>query len=172
MLLVMTTQGVFGTPFPSHASLRPAPSRSDSAGPDLDLEKKQLWEDTWKRIDQFLPNFLSELFPSEMPQPRPLVATAVPPKAEEAEGGGAPSPEQEEMQGKGSEGVEGAPSEGSKPPSPVMMERVGSQSPGESPSPAHHSSPPASTSPGTSCWSTTYHNLCVILVVVNQHKTL
>ena len=52
----MTTQGVFDS-FTLTAS-RANTSRSTS-------HHRKLWSDTWNRIDLFLPNFLSELFPNE-----------------------------------------------------------------------------------------------------------
>lgn len=112
MLLVMTTQGVFDN-FTLGASRIADTSRSTSHG--------KLWSDTWNRIDQFLPNFLSELFPSEK-APSPLSGRSSTPEIGVSdslvhEEGGLQVDEQGH-----------SPSEvGGRSPSPVM---VGSQSPG------------------------------------------
>ena len=53
----MTTQGIFQLALSSPRSSEPG----GSGGAD------QLWVTTWNRIEQFLPNFLSELFPNEKP---------------------------------------------------------------------------------------------------------
>ena len=75
MLLVMTTQGVFDN-FPlggksvggprGGGSAAAAAAAADSAAPSSRAAGK-LWAETWNRIDQFLPNFLAELFPNERP---------------------------------------------------------------------------------------------------------
>jgi golgi-specific brefeldin A-resistance guanine nucleotide exchange factor 1 len=43
------------------------------APPDDDTtpEQEELWNETWKRINRFLPNFLAELFPEEVGKKRP-----------------------------------------------------------------------------------------------------
>ncbi|KAF2451285.1 hypothetical protein P171DRAFT_375329 [Karstenula rhodostoma CBS 690.94] len=38
--------------------------------PDEKPEKEELWNETWKRINRFLPNFLAELFPEEAKKPK------------------------------------------------------------------------------------------------------
>jgi len=37
--------------------------------PDKDPEKAELWNETWKRLDRFLPNLFAELFPEEAKKP-------------------------------------------------------------------------------------------------------
>ena len=38
--------------------------------PDKNPEKAELWNETWKRLDRFLPNLFEELFPEEAKKPR------------------------------------------------------------------------------------------------------
>jgi len=38
--------------------------------PDKNPEKAELWNETWKRLDRFLPNLFAELFPEEAKKPR------------------------------------------------------------------------------------------------------
>jgi brefeldin A-resistance guanine nucleotide exchange factor 1 len=38
--------------------------------PDEKPEKEELWNETWKRINRFLPNFFAELFPEEAKKPK------------------------------------------------------------------------------------------------------
>lgn len=38
--------------------------------PDEKPEGEELWNETWKRINRFLPNFFAELFPDEAKKPR------------------------------------------------------------------------------------------------------
>lgn len=38
--------------------------------PDQNPEKAELWNETWKRLDRFLPNLFGELFPEEAKKPR------------------------------------------------------------------------------------------------------
>ncbi|ORY18311.1 hypothetical protein BCR34DRAFT_554010 [Clohesyomyces aquaticus] len=40
------------------------------APPDENPEYEDLWNETWKRINRFLPNFFAELFPEEAEKPR------------------------------------------------------------------------------------------------------
>jgi brefeldin A-resistance guanine nucleotide exchange factor 1 len=35
------------------------------APPDEEPEQEELWNETWKRVNRFLPNFFAELFPEE-----------------------------------------------------------------------------------------------------------
>lgn len=51
MLLVMSNGGVL-------------------APPDENPEREELWNETWKRINRFLPNFFAELFPEEAKKPK------------------------------------------------------------------------------------------------------
>ena len=51
MLLVMSNGGVL-------------------APPDENPEQEELWNETWKRINRFLPNFFAELFPEEAKKPK------------------------------------------------------------------------------------------------------
>ena len=46
------------------------------APPDENPEQKELWTETWTRLDRFLPNFFAELFPEEAEKP-PLVRKSV-----------------------------------------------------------------------------------------------
>ena len=39
------------------------------APPDQNPEQKELWTETWTRLDRFLPNFFAELFPEEAKKP-------------------------------------------------------------------------------------------------------
>ena len=38
--------------------------------PDEKPEREELWNETWKRINRFLPNFFAELFPEEAKKPK------------------------------------------------------------------------------------------------------
>ncbi len=154
MLLVMSTQGVFDSaaampalnPLPDSTSLRPALQ---------DTAYKTLWLSTWNRIDQFLPNFLSELFPNERFPPSSsqiLMGVA-------SGGGGVASVKGEEVKqevmegGSGHKGEEGA-GEGAASPAIVMVPAKGeglSQSPGESPTHSLSASPLGGGSPGQLC---------------------
>lgn len=40
------------------------------APPDENPEQEELWNETWKRINRFLPNFFGELFPEEAKKPK------------------------------------------------------------------------------------------------------
>ncbi|KAF2645418.1 Sec7-domain-containing protein [Massarina eburnea CBS 473.64] len=40
------------------------------APPDEEPEREELWVETWKRINRFLPNFFAELFPEEAKKPK------------------------------------------------------------------------------------------------------
>lgn len=40
------------------------------APPDEKPEQEEMWNETWKRVNRFLPNFLGELFPEEVGKPR------------------------------------------------------------------------------------------------------
>lgn len=40
------------------------------APPDEKPEQEELWNETWKRINRFLPNFFAELFPEEAKKPK------------------------------------------------------------------------------------------------------
>lgn len=46
------------------------------APPDQNPEQKELWIETWTRLDRFLPNFFAELFPEEAEKP-PLARKSV-----------------------------------------------------------------------------------------------
>jgi brefeldin A-resistance guanine nucleotide exchange factor 1 len=43
------------------------------APPDEQPEREELWNETWKRVNRFLPNFFAELFPEEAKKPRKVV---------------------------------------------------------------------------------------------------
>jgi brefeldin A-resistance guanine nucleotide exchange factor 1 len=40
------------------------------APPDEKPEQEELWTETWKRVNRFLPNFYAELFPEEAQKPQ------------------------------------------------------------------------------------------------------
>jgi brefeldin A-resistance guanine nucleotide exchange factor 1 len=40
------------------------------APPDEKPEQEELWNETWKRVNRFLPNFFAELFPEEAAKPK------------------------------------------------------------------------------------------------------
>jgi brefeldin A-resistance guanine nucleotide exchange factor 1 len=40
------------------------------APPDENPEQEELWTETWKRVNRFLPNFFAELFPEEAGKPK------------------------------------------------------------------------------------------------------
>lgn len=40
------------------------------APPDENPEQEELWNETWKRINRFLPNLHAELFPEEAKKPK------------------------------------------------------------------------------------------------------
>lgn len=148
MLLVMSTQGVFDDPSLNHIT-RQQPT--DPCTSPHDTDKRKLWSDTWNRIDQFLPSFLTELFPSEKPQPRPLRGTP-PSKVDDGDEGvseqevlrivkGDCAPSEEFGGPESSSAVDMVETQREESRSPV-------ESPGCSPSPSSHSSPPAGSSPG------------------------
>ena len=50
--------------------------------PDKNPDKAELWNETWKRLDRFLPNLFTELFPEEAKKPRSSLSSR--PKAVES----------------------------------------------------------------------------------------
>ena len=161
MLLVMSTQGVFDNT--ATPTLYPLPDASQRPT-QQDTANKTLWLSTWNRIDRFLPNFLSELFPNERFPPSSsqiLMGTS-------SSGGGVASSEgpqgqevKEEVkqevvvEGSGHRGEEKEKEEGrvsSTSVSPAIMvpaEGEGSsRSPGESPTHSLSASPLGGSSPG------------------------
>lgn len=58
--------------------------------PRKDPSKEELWNETWKRIDRFLPNLRADLALEEEEEEPVTEATAAAPAAEA--GGAAPSP--------------------------------------------------------------------------------
>jgi brefeldin A-resistance guanine nucleotide exchange factor 1 len=40
------------------------------APPDENPDQEELWNETWKRVNRFLPNFFAELFPEEAGKPK------------------------------------------------------------------------------------------------------
>lgn len=40
------------------------------APPDENPDREELWNETWKRVNRFLPNFFAELFPEEAGKPK------------------------------------------------------------------------------------------------------
>lgn len=53
------------------------------APPEENPERRALWEETWKRLDRFLPHFFGELFPEEAKKP-PAAKEATAEKAKES----------------------------------------------------------------------------------------
>lgn len=63
--------------------------------PAADATKKELWDETWKRVDRFLPDLQAEIAPQEEPKPESNVSTqnvasTVSPAQEEASREGKP----------------------------------------------------------------------------------
>lgn len=46
------------------------------APPDEKPEQEELWNETWKRINRFLPSFFAELFPDEAQKPKAATRTS------------------------------------------------------------------------------------------------
>jgi brefeldin A-resistance guanine nucleotide exchange factor 1 len=46
------------------------------APPSEKPEQEVLWNETWKRINRFLPNFFAELFPGESQKPKAATRTS------------------------------------------------------------------------------------------------
>ena len=127
MLLVMSTQGIFDDVTMNN-------SQSDS-GIHLskDINSHHLWQQTWNRIEQFLPNFLQDLFPNVSPPSLP--ADEAPPTATPTE----KAAEESVSLQQGSTPSVAIPAASS---SPLLVQR--SDSPYQTPL----SSPPLSNSPG------------------------
>jgi len=73
------------------------------APPDEKPELEDMWTETWKRVNRFLPSFLGELFPEEVGKPRRREKEEVLP-VREKEGEG--EKEGEEAEGEGEVKVE------------------------------------------------------------------
>jgi brefeldin A-resistance guanine nucleotide exchange factor 1 len=58
------------------------------APPDEKPEQEELWNETWKRVNRFLPNFFAELFPEEAGKPKRSKEVPIREKAKEAEAEG------------------------------------------------------------------------------------
>ena len=114
MLLVMSTQGIFDS-----ATINSSQSDSSIRLSSKDASRQLLWQQTWNRIQKFLPNFLHELFPNVTPPISDLSPT---------HSGATPPPE-----------VVVATQ-------PLTVPRQ--QSPSGSPEMSPHSSPPQRNSPG------------------------
>lgn len=41
--------------------------------PDKGSEGTRLWDETWRRLDRFLPNLFGEVFPEQLPKARATV---------------------------------------------------------------------------------------------------
>lgn len=67
-------------PPPSHPSEPPQPSQTDSSK----AADQEIWSETWKRVDSFLPGMRREIFPDPPPPPQP--AAPPPPSADAGEG--------------------------------------------------------------------------------------
>jgi brefeldin A-resistance guanine nucleotide exchange factor 1 len=91
MLLVMSNGGYLAPP---------------SEDEDQSPEQEELWEETWKRVNRFLPNFLGELFPEEVGKPVKTRSKEVPIREKEVEKDGGKregeqsEEEEEEVEGK------------------------------------------------------------------------
>lgn len=72
------------------------------APPDEKPEQEELWNETWKRINRFLPNFFAELFPEEAKKPKDRKPKEPEAKGKEAE---AEVPSQEKDGEAGGEGT-------------------------------------------------------------------
>jgi hypothetical protein len=55
------------------------------APPDEKPEQEELWNETWKRVNRFLPNFFAELFPEEAGKPKRSKEVPTREKAKEEE---------------------------------------------------------------------------------------
>lgn len=70
--------------------------------PSENAKNSEIWEETWKRVDRFLPNLYTEIFPEAHPPPGPVppeVTKNTPPRNEE---------------------LSGTPEEGTEPPASAM----------------------------------------------------
>jgi brefeldin A-resistance guanine nucleotide exchange factor 1 len=82
------------------------------APPDEKPEQEELWNETWKRVNRFLPNFFAELFPEEAGKPKRSKEVPVREKAKEEKAeaeaekheGGEEEEEEEEEEEKEKEG--------------------------------------------------------------------
>jgi len=63
--------------------------------PDKNPDKAELWNETWKRLDRFLPDLFSELFPEEAKKPRSSLSSR--PRQADAAQPGRSSKEQEKV---------------------------------------------------------------------------
>lgn len=50
--------------------------------PESDGGNKELWDQTWKRLERFLPDLKTELFPPEPEKPAPALVTVAAAPAE------------------------------------------------------------------------------------------
>jgi brefeldin A-resistance guanine nucleotide exchange factor 1 len=55
------------------------------APPDEKPDQEELWNETWKRVNRFLPQFFEELFPEEAGKPKKAVGLPVREKSEAPE---------------------------------------------------------------------------------------
>lgn len=67
--------------------------------PDEKPEKEELWNETWKRINRFLPNFFTELFPEEAKKPKSEKKAKDAGKEKENEKSTADAPKSEDVAG-------------------------------------------------------------------------
>lgn len=73
------------------------------APPDEKPEQEELWNETWKRVNRFLPNFFAELFPEEAGKPKKVLPVREKEKEKEVDG---EKEIKEERNGDGEEVVE------------------------------------------------------------------
>jgi brefeldin A-resistance guanine nucleotide exchange factor 1 len=82
ILLVMSSQGILVPP-----------------SGDEEPERAVLWNETWRRLDRFLPHLFAEIFPDEVKKPRTTTgATAAAAAKNSHESATAPAPAQSQPQ--------------------------------------------------------------------------
>ena len=139
----MSTQGIF-----ENTTLL-----TNQSDPSLrmgkDIDPKKLWLVTWNRIDKFLPNFLTELFPQKSPQ---LLGIASPLGNREAGDGMKDDDSQNESNAESN--VTPSPPKGSvvsKPSQPSSVDGDRANSPVTSLYHTPESASPSQNSPGEYC---------------------
>jgi brefeldin A-resistance guanine nucleotide exchange factor 1 len=74
------------------------------APPDEKQEQEELWNETWKRVNRFLPNFFAELFPEEAGKKKKSREVVLPVREKGKEDEGDAEGKGEELEGEGTEG--------------------------------------------------------------------
>ena len=97
ILLVMSNAGFLTPPSNSASSSsstppRDAPSEGEQHPSSRQQRQEQLWTETWKRINRFLPSFFAELFPDEARKAKGAGATSAPAPSAAGSGGAGSSP--------------------------------------------------------------------------------